>query len=167
MEGNELFKNSENEFKKGGVVYIATDERNKTFFKDYNDNYEVYYLDDFKDELGDLSSTYYGMIDQLIASKSRIFYGTWFSTFSSYINRLRGYHSTKYHWKGYKDGVLDSWYFEPKGMQRREEMRVYWPVRLPLYMREVRYLFLLILFNVNLLLFYRFQVSYFLERYRF
>lgn len=108
----------------------------RLFFQPYADNYEVYYLDDFRTELGNISKTYYGMIDQLITAKSRVFFGTWFSTFSSYINRMRGYYSTKYELEGNKDGVLDSWYFEPKGMKRNKEMRVYWPVRLPLYMRE-------------------------------
>ena len=33
-----------------------------------------------------------GMIDTIVASRGRIFVGTYFSTFSGYINRMRGYH---------------------------------------------------------------------------
>ncbi len=33
-----------------------------------------------------------GMVDTIVASRGRIFVGTWFSTFTGYINRMRGYH---------------------------------------------------------------------------
>ena len=47
-----------------------------------------------------------GMIDTIVASRGRAFAGTWFSTFSGYINRLRGYHGLS---------MMDSWYsFLPK-----------------------------------------------------
>ena len=36
-----------------------------------------------------------GMIDTIVASRGRIFVGTYFSTFSGYINRMRGYHGMK------------------------------------------------------------------------
>ena len=32
------------------------------------------------------------MIDTIVASRARVFVGTWFSTFSGYITRLRGYY---------------------------------------------------------------------------
>ena len=41
------------------------------------------------------------MIDTIIASRGRAFAGTFFSTFSGYINRLRGYHGMS---------MKDSWY---------------------------------------------------------
>ena len=95
---------------------------NNTFFQPHADNYEAYYLDNFRTELGNISKTYYGIIDQLITSKSRVFFCTWFSTFSSHINRMRGHCSAKYKLEGYKDGLLDSSYFEPNGMKHRKEM---------------------------------------------
>jgi hypothetical protein len=33
-----------------------------------------------------------GMVDTIVASQGRVFVGTWFSTFSGYIIRVRGYH---------------------------------------------------------------------------
>ncbi len=32
-----------------------------------------------------------GMLDQIVCTRGDIFVGTWFSTFSAYIIRLRGY----------------------------------------------------------------------------
>ena len=46
-----------------------------------------------------------GMLDQVIASQGRVFVGTWYSTFTGYINRLRGY---------YGKPKTTSYYFWPK-----------------------------------------------------
>jgi hypothetical protein len=85
------------------ILYIATDERNKTFFDDLAVHYQLRFLDDYWDLAGlsDLDPNYMGMIDTVVASKGRAFAGTWFSTFSGYINRLRGYHGMS---------MKDSWY---------------------------------------------------------
>ena len=50
------------------------------------------FLDDYWDMagLGDLDPNYMGMIDTIVASRGRVFGGTWFSTFSGYITRMRG-----------------------------------------------------------------------------
>jgi hypothetical protein len=48
---------------------------------------DLVFLGDFKHLIGDLNSNFYGLVDQLIASRSRVFLGCWFSTFTSYINR--------------------------------------------------------------------------------
>ena len=91
------------------LVYIATDEKDKAFFQPFKDKYHVVFLDDFADHFKSLDSAYYGLLDQLVASKGEVFFGTWPSTFSSYINRLRGYYSIK-------DGIetggkINSFYF--------------------------------------------------------
>lgn len=130
----ELLKRSQRHLEKGSVLYIATDERTKSFFKPLKEDYEVYFMNDFDDVLSDINTNYYGMIDQLVASKGEKFIGTWFSTLSGYVNRIRGYHSAKNKLKGYENGELDSWYFIPD--DRQDEMQVYWPVRKPIYMRE-------------------------------
>ena len=77
------------------VVYIATDETKRSFFDVFKANYRaVYFLHNFKPLLGpDIPPEYHGMIDQLVASKGDHFIGTYYSTFTGYINRLRGYHS--------------------------------------------------------------------------
>jgi GDP-fucose protein O-fucosyltransferase len=73
---------AQRQIKDGATVYMATDERDKDFFKPLKDHYDLVFLDDFHDEaLAGINTNYYGMIDQLVATRSRIFYGCWFSTY--------------------------------------------------------------------------------------
>jgi hypothetical protein len=90
------------------VLYIATDEKNRSWFDDFKNSHSgpLRYLSDYAQliGLGDLDVTVYGLVDTLVASRGSIFAGTWFSTFSGYIVRLRGYHglskfSTYYSWQ--------------------------------------------------------------------
>lgn len=116
------------------VVYIATDEEDRSFFKPFEDSFSAYFLSDFENLLGDLPPLYYGMVDQLVAARSDLFVGVFYSTFSGYINRLRGYYSTKKRLDGYKDGVLQSYYYAPH--QMRKQMRIYSAVKSPAFTRE-------------------------------
>jgi hypothetical protein len=54
----------------GSVVYISTDESNKTYFNPLRDHYDIKFLDDFVQDLNTPQSTvdvnFYGMIDQLV-----------------------------------------------------------------------------------------------------
>merc|ERR1711935_32641 len=93
------------------TIFIATDERDKFFFEPLRANYDLLFLDDFKEELKGVNTNYYGMVDQLVASKGRIFFGCFFSTFTGYIMRLRGYHSVKANLPGNEDGVLPNSYY--------------------------------------------------------
>ena len=52
--------------------------------------WHVVMLDDF--HLGDLNPNFFGMVDQLVCTKAKIWVGTFWSTFSAYIHRMRGYH---------------------------------------------------------------------------
>jgi GDP-fucose protein O-fucosyltransferase len=90
VSAQELYEISKDELKPGTTVYMATDERDKSFFKDLSDHYDIVYLDDFAPLLKGVNTNFYGMIDQLITSRSRVFFGCWFSTFTGYINRIRG-----------------------------------------------------------------------------
>ena len=90
IEADEIYKNVEDQLTENATVYIATDERNKDFFKPLEDHYDVVYFDDFKHLIEGLNTNYYGMLDQLITSRGRVFFGTFYSTFSGYISRLRG-----------------------------------------------------------------------------
>ena len=56
------------------------------------------------------------------------------STYSGYINRLSVYHSVKIKQKGYELGHLQSYYFLPE--EKKNQMIQYYPVKVPLYMRE-------------------------------
>lgn len=135
LSAEELYESSKGELKEGGTLYIATDEKDKSFFKLFEEKFNVLFLDDFVNPyLHGMNTNFYGMMDQLISSRSRVFFGSYRSTFSGYINRMRGYYSTRYKLPGYKEGIIDSWYFTPE--EYKEEMRKYMAVRLPLYMRE-------------------------------
>jgi hypothetical protein len=82
-------------FKPSELIYIATDEKDKTFFQPWLDRgFRIRFLDDFWDSatLDDMNKNHFGMLEQVIASRGRVFVGTWFSTFTGYITRLRGYH---------------------------------------------------------------------------
>lgn len=74
------------------------------------------------------------MLDQLIASRGRTFVGTFHSTFTGYINRMRGYHAEKDKLEGYELGQIQSYFFTPD--KQKEVMRKYRPVRRPYFSRE-------------------------------
>ena len=80
-------------------------------------NYDICFLDDFKDAMKGVNTNYYGIIDQMIASKGDVFVGTAYSTLSAYINRIRGYYSTRDKLAGYENGELKSYYFMPHEMK--------------------------------------------------
>ena len=86
------------------IVFIATDEKDKHYFDAMIDAYvRVYFLDDFvHDYCPDIGKDKYGMIDQLVASKGKHFIGQYYSTFTAYINRLRGYHAQKQYRRQHK-----------------------------------------------------------------
>jgi hypothetical protein len=73
-------------------LYIATDEKNKTLFDFLKERYTVYFLEDFFKELTLKDSS---VIDQIICVESDIFLGSKLSTFSDYINIMRGYFGKK------------------------------------------------------------------------
>ena len=134
LEASELIKKSKDNLTEGGLVYVATDERDKSFFDPFKEHYEIVFLDDFKHLLPGINTNFYGMLDQLVASKGRVFYGTWWSTLSGYINRMRGYYIAKHKLDGYLDGTMPSYYFFPD--EKSTQMQKYHPVKKPIYMRE-------------------------------
>jgi len=116
------------------TLYIATDEKKRSFFEPIADRYDIVFLSDFQEELGGVNKNYYGMIDQLIASRGRVFYGCWFTTFTGYINRLRGYHADDHQTTGYEDGIIPSYYYALK--QHFFHMQRYYPVKRSFFARE-------------------------------
>eukprot|EP00986_Skeletonema_menzelii_P008974 scaffold3935_cov142-Skeletonema_menzelii.AAC.5 len=150
LPADKMFEISKDALHHGSTLYIATDEKvsnglqmprdcncircrcfpltlNKTFFKPFSKNYDVVFLDDFLDLIPTVHSNYYGMIDQLVAYKSQVFFGTWLSSMSGYVNRMRGYYIAKKKLEGYKDGSMPSYYFFPE--DRVNDMRQYKPIR--------------------------------------
>jgi hypothetical protein len=65
--------------------------------------WKVRFLKDYlaKGLLKDSNPNVHGMVESIVCSRSKAFAGTWFSTFTGYIHRLRGYHglgeATYYH----------------------------------------------------------------------
>eukprot|EP00903_Cladosiphon_okamuranus_P020412 g18732.t1 len=113
----------------GEVLFIATDERKKNFFDIFAAHHQVFYLDDFKDVLRGIDPSYYLMIDTIVASQGRTFIGTWRSTFTGYITRLRGY---------YRFPTEFSWYFWDERVKNYQPMRLdeESTPRNPFFMRE-------------------------------
>jgi GR25 family glycosyltransferase involved in LPS biosynthesis len=74
------------------------------------------------------------MLDQLVAYKGRVFFGTHRSTLSGYINRMRGYYVTKHKLEGYNEGTIQSYYFVPA--DKYNQMRKYHAVKKPIYHEE-------------------------------
>lgn len=97
------------------VIYISTDEKDKTFFKPFlQSGYTVKFLSDFLpsikqhtftfDETSNsnnlnkhhhlrqmkLNMNHIGMIEQVICANAHTFIGTPYSTFTGYITRMRG-----------------------------------------------------------------------------
>jgi hypothetical protein len=76
------------------IAYIATDEKNLSFFDPFKEHFKaVYFLSDFAQsvDLKHLNQNYFGMIEQMVCASSDIFIGTPLSTFTGYISRIRGY----------------------------------------------------------------------------
>jgi hypothetical protein len=134
IDAASIYEISREELVENATLYIATDEANRTFFDPLMAHYDLVFLDDFKALLTGVHSNYYTQIDQLIASKGRVFFGCFYSTFSGYINRLRGYHANKAKAPGYENGVIASWYYAPKG--QRDDMRKFVPVYQAYFYRE-------------------------------
>ena len=87
LEAKVLYEKSKDQLKEGSMLYIATDEKDKDFFNELKKHYQVSFMDDYMDLIKDVNPNYYGMLDQLIAYKGEVFFGTWFSTLSAYVNR--------------------------------------------------------------------------------
>jgi len=91
----EIVQNTRANLREGELVYIATDERNAAAFAPFTSaGYRVMRLDDVADliGLGDLANpNWIGMIEQVISSQGRVFHGTYWSTFTGFIMRMRGY----------------------------------------------------------------------------
>ena len=135
IEAEAIYENSRDELLPNSTIFVATDERNKAFFDPLKRRYHILFLDDFKDELKDVNDNYLGMIDQLVASRGRVFFGCWFSTFTGFIHRMRGYRSVKDKLPGYEKGSLPNSYYYAT-TSRKFEMHDYVPLHGGFFNRE-------------------------------
>ena len=109
----------------GASIFIATNERDLSFFASIQEVYDVSFIGDFGHIVSGVSKyfmfriiplnlqnsivfyqlflvpcschhcadpNYFPLVEQIVASRGRIFIGTFLSTFSAYIARLRGYY---------------------------------------------------------------------------
>ena len=135
IPATEIYENSKDKLTANSTIFIATDERDKSFFDPLREQYDVLFLDDFSELLKGVNTNYFGMIDQLVSSRGRIFFGCFFSTFTGYIMRVRGYHSVKDKKPGHEDGILpDSYYYAT--IDKKLIMHTYTPLRGGFFNRE-------------------------------
>lgn len=124
-------------FGDGGVMYVATDSRGDEadFLDSIDESVKIVSLRNFITDISRVDPKFYGMIDQVVASRSEVFLGTYFSSFTNGINRLRGYHTQKSQQpKSKQNGAIGSYYAAPKG--KEGDMRVYKAVSKPFQARE-------------------------------
>ncbi len=134
VSSDELYTATESELTLGRTVDIATDEQDRDYFRPMANVYDLVYLDDFKDELGDLNTNFYVFVDQLVAARGKVFFSVYLSTFTGYINRLRGYYSVKEKREGYQDGIIESYHYV--GRKQKNFYRSYRALNLPAWCRE-------------------------------
>lgn len=134
VEADVIYGNVKDVMVENSTVFIATDEKNMTFFDPLREHYKIYFLHDFAHEIEGVNKNYYGMLDQLVSSRGRTFAGAYYSTFTGYINRMRGYHSQKLKLPGYEKGQINSFFYIPK--RQKHSMKHYNSLTAPLWSRE-------------------------------
>lgn len=131
ISAEEWYNNSKELWRPNELLYIATDEKNKTWFEPIQKHRPIKFLDDYSEMAGlaNVDSVYIGLIETIIASHGRTFVGTWFSTFSNYINRLRGYNgrSMEDSWYSYlpRKSKMHGWEY-PNGNYGAREFPIAW-----------------------------------------
>jgi hypothetical protein len=76
------------------TAYIATDEKNRSFFQPFVDAFgAVKFLSDYLDVAGlaDMNQNHLGMVEQIVCANAHTFIGTPLSTFTGFITRMRGF----------------------------------------------------------------------------
>ena len=109
-----LLVDTEDVVPRNATVYIATDEKDKSWFDPLRKRFHVYFLDNFLHDIKDLSSSYYGILDEIVATRGEVFVGAYSSTFTSHIIHMRGYYSQVEKKPGWEMGILNSSYFATK-----------------------------------------------------
>lgn len=76
---------------KQATLYVATDDPSE-WLDDLREHYKVLIYDNVSDVLTPRPDVkFVGPIEQLVASRATVFFGTWWSTFTGYIMRMRGH----------------------------------------------------------------------------
>lgn len=85
--GEKILEKVEKLFNSELPLYVATDEPDKDFFKELNQKYKIYFLNDFDYNISPLEQA---VVEQVICSQAEFFIGTYLSTFTKRINIMRG-----------------------------------------------------------------------------
>ncbi|MBW0155760.1 MAG: O-fucosyltransferase family protein, partial [Candidatus Methylopumilus sp.] len=94
----ELKFNLRDKLPNSNPLYIATDEKNKAVFDFLKKDYEIFFLEDFFKDLKNYEAM---ALDQTICSEAEIFFGSKLSTYTDYINIIRGVNGKQdFHRKG-------------------------------------------------------------------
>eukprot|EP00804_Cyclotella_cryptica_P016037 CCRYP_004193-RB/>CCRYP_004193-RB protein AED:0.04 eAED:0.04 QI:1389/1/1/1/1/1/4/213/543 len=134
LSADEILSQIQQTVDSSSTLFIATDEHNRTFFREIEAVFDVKYLGDFSSEISSINPNCFALVEQIVASRSRVFIGTFYSSFSAYIMRLRGYYSVKEHRDGYKSGRLRDTYYIPS--KYKNVMRMYQSVQPPFFARD-------------------------------
>jgi hypothetical protein len=93
----------------GSRLYVATDEADKRFFDCFQQEYDVYFADQFQAYFPEnVDPSLLACIEQEVCARATVFVGTRLSTFSGYITRLRGYHGAQDTASYFTDGAQGS-----------------------------------------------------------
>lgn len=82
VTGEQIYDETKKIFPEGSTVYMATNEKDRSFFQPLMAHYDVVFLEDLQHLLGELKDHHLGLVDQLVASRGRHFMGCWWSTFT-------------------------------------------------------------------------------------
>jgi hypothetical protein len=82
ISADEIYENTKEILVPNSTIFIATDEKDSSFFDPLRQHYNLLFLNDFKHLIKGLNTNYMGMLDQRIASRGRTFIGAYFSTFT-------------------------------------------------------------------------------------
>jgi len=117
------------------TIYVASDEqKNHPIFTPLREKYNIVMLEDFQNLVEGLNPNFLGMIEQMVAAKADTFFGTYFSTYSGFISRLRGYYSVQREEEGHDEGILrKTFYITP---QHKNEYAIANAVHKPFFARE-------------------------------
>ena len=117
------------------TLFISSDEnRDHSLFTILRKKYNVIFLHDFQHLLEGLNPNLFGMIEQLIAARSHVFFGTYYSTFSGFICRLRGYYAARDQLDGNEEGKLINTFYINK--EHTDEYSLSRTVQKPFFARE-------------------------------
>ena len=135
VNSTELYESTKDHIPENATIYIATDEKSKDYFQPMRDKYTLVFLDDVKHVLEGVDPHLFGMIDQLVTARARNFFGTYQSTFTAYITRIRGYHALATNAPGASEGLLPTtYYFAPRS--RMLEMQEFHEISGGFFQRE-------------------------------